>query len=206
MRRALTAIALIASAGALAALLALVANITRERIARNEQAWIQQRFDQLLPSQRYDNDPLTDRINVTAPDILGINQPIPIYRARRGKQPIAAILHTVAPDGYQGPIELLVGIDYDGTLIGVQVLRHRETSGLGDQFERGEARWLDDFRGRSLNNPPQQRWSVRKDGGDFDAFTGATITPRAIVRATRRALEYYHAQRERIFAAPASHE
>ncbi len=184
----------------LAALIAMVESATRERTRRNEQAWIQQRLDALVPPDRHDNDLLTDRIHVTSPDILGVPQPVTIYRARMQNQPVATVFHTFAPDGYHGTIELLVAIAYDGTLLGVQVVRHTETPGLGDQFENRRADWLEDFRGKSLNDPPQQRWSVRKDGGDFDAFTGATITPRAILRATRRALEYHAAQRERIFA------
>ncbi len=194
---------LLGSAVILAALLAWISDSTRERIYRNEQAWIQQRLDALVPPRSHDNDLLTDRIEVTAPEILGIAGPITIHRARQAGQPVAAILRTVAPDGYQGPIELLVAIAYDGKLIGVQVIRHRETPGLGDAFENRDRGWLERFRGRSLADPPQQRWSVRPDGGDFDAFTGATITPRAIVKATRRALEYYQANRERIFAAEA---
>lgn len=197
------AVIVIVTAALLAAVLALVAGQTRDRIQRNQQAWIQQRLDALIAPQLHDNDLLSDRISVTSPDILGIAQPITIYRARANGQPVAAVLHTVAPDGYQGPIDLLVGIAYDGTLLGVQVVRHNETPGLGDQFENRRKDWLENFRGRSLSDPAQQRWSVRQDGGDFDAFTGATITPRAIVRATRRALEYYGAHRERIFATQA---
>lgn len=203
-RRPLGALALVVCAIVLAAILAFIASLTRDQINRNSQAWIQQRLDTLVPHQMHDNDLLTDRIRVTAPDILGIAAPITIYRARLGTQPVAAILRTVAPDGYQGPIELLVGINYDGTLIGVQVIRHQETPGLGDAFETTDTDWLARFRGLSLQSPPQQRWSVRSDGGDFDAFTGATITPRAIVKATRRALEYYQAERERIFSMQAT--
>lgn len=203
-RRPLGALALIACAIVLAAILAFIASLTREQVDRNAQAWIQQRLDILVPGRMHDNDLLTDRIQVTAPEILGIATPVTIYRARLGTQPVAAVLRTVAPDGYQGPIELLVAVHYDGTLIGVQVIRHQETPGLGDAFENRDADWLGRFRGLSLLNPPQQRWSVRSDGGDFDAFTGATITPRAIVKATRRALEYYQSERERIFATQAA--
>lgn len=202
-RRPLGALALIACAIVLAAILAFVASLTREQINRNAQSWIQQRLDILVPGRMHDNDLLTDRIQVTAPQILGIATPVTIYRARLGTQPVAAILRTVAPDGYQGPIELLVAIDYDGTLIGVQVIRHKETPGLGDAFEHRDRGWLERFRDRSLLNPLPQHWTVRKDGGEFDEFTGATITPRAIVKATRRALEYYAANRDRIFTAPA---
>jgi Na+-translocating ferredoxin:NAD+ oxidoreductase subunit G len=185
---------------ALSVVLVAIANLTRERIAHNEQAWIQQHLDALIAPGSYDNDPLTDTISVTSPQLLGTTQPVSIYRARRGGTPVAAAIRSVAPDGYRGPIELLVAIARDGTLIGVQVIRHNETPGLGDAFEKRDPHWLKRFRGLSLTNPPQQRWTVRRDGGEFDAFTGATITPRAIVKAVRRTLEYYQANQDRVFA------
>lgn len=201
------------AAGVLLAVIALLTGIliwladrTETRIAANQQSNVSQAIDALLPRGSYDNDLLTDRIHVVAPDLLGTRQPVSIYRARRQGKPVAALLRPVAPDGYRGAIELLVAIADDGTLIGVQVLNHNETPGLGDAFETREAGWLRDFKGLSLVNPPQNRWTVRKDGGDFDAFTGATITPRAIVKAVRRSLEFYNSNRQRIFATevPAS--
>jgi Na+-translocating ferredoxin:NAD+ oxidoreductase subunit G len=191
-------------AAVLTALLALVASLTRERIAANEQAWIKQRLDALVKPDSHDNDLLADSIVVTAPDLLGSAQPVRIYRARRDGAPVAAVIRPIAPDGYRGPIELLVAIGRDGRLIGVQVIRHEETPGLGDAFESRDVHWLDRFRGRSLIDPPTQRWTVRRDGGDFDAFTGATITPRAIVKAVRNALEYYQRNNQRIFDQPAA--
>jgi Na+-translocating ferredoxin:NAD+ oxidoreductase subunit G len=196
------ALTLAVVAAVLTALLALVANFTRDRIASNEQAWIKQRLDSLVLPSAHDNDLLTDSISVTAPDLLGSSQPVKIYRARRAGAPVAAVLRPIAPDGYRGPIELLVAIGQDGRLIGVQVIRHEETPGLGDAFESRDVHWLDRFRGRSLTDPPIQRWTVRRDGGDFDAFTGATITPRAIVKAVRNALEYYERNSKRIFDQP----
>ena len=190
-------------AAVLTALLALVASFTRERIVSNEQAWIRQRLDALVPPAMHDNDLLTDSIAVTAPDLLGSSRPVKIYRARRNGAPVAAVLRPIAPDGYRGPIELLVAVGPAGRLIGVQVIRHQETPGLGDAFESRDVHWLDRFRGRSLTDPPPQRWTVRRDGGDFDAFTGATITPRAIVKAVRNALEYYQRNSQRIFDQPA---
>ena len=201
------------AAGVLLAVIALLTGIliwladrTETRIAANQQSNVSQAIDALLPRGSYDNDLLTDRIQVVAPDLLGTRQPVSIYRARRQGKPVAALLRPVAPDGYRGAIELLVAIADDGTLIGVQVLNHNETPGLGDAFETREAGWLRDFKGLSLVNPPQNRWTVRKDGGDFDAFTGATITPRAIVKAVRRSLEFYNSNRQRIFTTevPAS--
>ena len=189
-------------AAVLTALLALVASFTRERIASNEQAWIRQRLDALVPPGTHDNDLLADSIAVIAPDLLGSSQPVKIYRARRAGAPVAAVLQPIAPDGYRGPIELLVAIGQDGRLIGVQVIRHEETPGLGDAFESRDVHWLERFRGRSLTDPPSQRWTVRRDGGEFDAFTGATITPRAIIKAVRNALEYYQLNSKRIFDQP----
>jgi electron transport complex protein RnfG len=195
-------VTLILLAAALTAIIALVAGITRERIAHNEQAWITQRLDALVPPAMHDNDLLTDSIAVSSPDLLGTAQPVRIYRARRGGAPVAAVIRSIAPDGYRGPIELLVAIGQDSRLIGVQVIRHNETPGLGDAFESRDVHWLDRFRGRSLTDPPTQRWTVRRDGGDFDAFTGATITPRAIVKAVRNTLDYYQRNRQRIFELP----
>jgi len=197
-----SALTLAVIAAVLTALIAAVASFTRERIASNEQAWIRQRLDALVPPGTHDNDLLADSIAVKAPDLLGSSQPVKIYRARRAGAPVAAVLRPIAPDGYRGPIELLVAIGQDGRLIGVQVIRHQETPGLGDAFESRDVHWLDRFRGRSLTDPPPQRWTVRRDGGDFDAFTGATITPRAIVKAVRNALEYYQRNSQRIFDQP----
>jgi len=179
--------------------LVTIANVTRERIARSQQAWIKQHLDALIAPDSYDNDPLIDTLDVTAPQLLGTSQPVTIYRARKSGAPVAAAVRSIAPDGYRGPLELLVAIAPDGTLIGVQVIRHNETPGLGDAFENRDADWLKRFAGLSLLNPPQQRWTVRRDGGDFDAFTGATITPRAIVKAVRRTLEFYRGHQERLF-------
>lgn len=186
---------------ALAVALFALAQMTSSRIARNQQSWLRQPLYALLEPGSYDNDLLADAVKIAAPDLLGTESPATIYRARLRGEPVAAVIHTVAPDGYRGPIELLVAIAWDGTLLGVQVVRHNETPGLGDAFETRDADWLKAFRGLSLSHPPQNRWTVRKDGGDFDAFTGATITPRAIVKAVRRALEFYGSQRDRLFAA-----
>jgi Na+-translocating ferredoxin:NAD+ oxidoreductase subunit G len=182
--------------------LVAIASITRDRIARNQQAWIKQHLDTLVSPQNYDNDPLTDTLQVSSPDLLGTVEAVTAYRMRKAGGPVAVAIRSIAPDGYRGPLELLVVIAPDGKLIGVRVIRHNETPGLGDAFENRDADWLTRFRGLSLTNPPQQRWTVRRDGGDFDAFTGATITPRAIVKAVRRTLEFYRGNRELLFKEP----
>jgi electron transport complex protein RnfG len=196
--RSAASLALLGAAATL--VLSLLAEATRARLERNQSSWIKQPLYALLEPAAYDNDLLADRITMGSRDLLGTSVPATIYRARRNGRPVAAVIQTVAPDGYRGPIELLVAVAADGSLLGVQVLRHNETPGLGDAFETREAGWLEAFRGLSLERPPQHRWTVRKDGGDFAAFTGATITPRAIVKGVRRALEFYRAQPERIFA------
>lgn len=175
------------------------ANLTRDRIARNQQVWIKQHLDALVSPQSYDNDPLTDITEVTSPDLLGTSAPVIAYRMRKAGLPVAVAIRSIAPDGYRGPLELLVAIAPGGQLLGVQVIRHNETPGLGDAFENRDAGWLDRFRGLSLTKPPQQRWTVRRDGGDFDAFTGATITPRAIVKAVRRTLEFYQGNEDPLY-------
>ncbi|MBL8265956.1 electron transport complex subunit RsxG [Steroidobacter sp.] len=179
--------------------LVILANVTRDRIARNQQAWIKQHLDALVPPQSYDNDPLADTTQVLSPDLLGSTTPVVVYRLRKEGLPVAVAIRSIAPDGYRGPLELLVAIAPGGQLLGVQVIRHNETPGLGDAFENRDADWLGRFRGSSLTNPPQQRWTVRRDGGDFDAFTGATITPRAIVKAVRRTLEFYQGNEDRLY-------
>jgi electron transport complex protein RnfG len=114
---------------------------------------------------------------------------------------VAVLLNAVARDGYAGPIRLLVAVDPAGRLLGVRVLEHRETPGLGDLVDARHSDWIRGFDGRALGDPPPARWTVRKDGGDFDQFTGATVTPRAVVRGVRRVLEYIELHRQELFAA-----
>jgi electron transport complex protein RnfG len=182
---------------------AIVAALVRDRIAINERAWFVSHLDLLIAPGTHDNDLFTDSIQVSAPDLLG-TAPSAIYRARRGNAPVGAILATTATDGYGGPIELLVAVDYEGTLLGVDVLHHNETQGIGDGFAPQRSNWLQRLIGRALNNPQPRQWTIRKDGGEFDQFTGASVTPRAILHAVRKALEYYATHRENIFASKES--
>lgn len=174
---------------------------TRERVEANERAVLLQRLDALLPDGSFDNDIVNDTLAVRAPDLLGTKQAVTVYRARRQGQPTAAILTAVAPDGYSGEIKLLVGIRYDGTLTGVRVIEHHETPGLGDAIEEGRSDWVTRFTGHSLSNPTASGWNVKRDGGIFDQFTGATITPRAVVKAVHQCLLYFAQNHEQLFAA-----
>jgi electron transport complex protein RnfG len=121
---------------------------------------------------------------------------------RLGGRTLAVLLGAVAPDGYSGAIRLLVAVGTDGRVIGVRVLEHRETPGLGDFIETRRSDWIHGFAGRSLGDPPPAGWQVRKDGGEFDQFTGATVTPRAVVRAVRNALTYFDRHRTELLAQP----
>lgn len=156
---------------------------------------------QIVPRATHDNSMLDDRLPAIAGDpLLQLPEPRSIFRARRSGKVIAVILPTHAPDGYSGGIDMLVGVNRDGSIAGVRVLAHKETPGLGDAVDHRKSDWVEDFRGKSLSSPPRERWEVRKDGGDFDQFTGATITPRAVVRATRRSLDYARTHYARLFA------
>ena len=183
-----------------AGLVAVTYTSTKDIIAAAQQAALEASLNQLVPADRYDNRVVEDVIKVVAPEWLGTDQPVTIYRARKNGQPIALFATPYAPDGYSGPIQLLIGVYADGTLAGVRVLAHKETPGLGDGIDEKRSPWILAFTGKSLENPLLERWKVKKDGGAFDQFTGATITPRAIVKATRTFLEYVRTHREALFA------
>jgi len=198
------ALSLAAAVGAAVVLLALVHDATRDRVTASERAHRAAAFDRVLGNASYDNDLLADRIEVRDPELLGTDASIPVYRARLAGQPVAAVLESVAPDGYSGSIRLLVGVTPDGRLLGVRVLQHQETPGLGDAIEERRSDWIRSFDGRSLGRPPMARWKVRKDGGDFDQLTGATVTPRAVVAAVRNTLLFVERQGPALFAPAAA--
>jgi electron transport complex protein RnfG len=177
---------------------------TQDIIAEAQRAALETSLNQLVPADRYDNRVVEDRIEVVAPEWLGTDRPVTVYRARKNGQPVALFATPTAPDGYSGPIQLLVGVYADGTVAGVRVLAHKETPGLGDGIDEKRSPWILAFAGKSLDNPRPDGWKVKKDGGAFDQFTGATITPRAVVKATRKFLEYVQTHREQLFAPAAT--
>lgn len=181
-------------------LVALTYEGTAVRIAENERQELLRSLHQLISPADHDNDLYSDVITVTDKVLLGSKDGVPVYRARRAGQPVAAVIASIAPNGYSGNIRLLVGIRYDGTLAGVRVLSHKETPGLGDAIEAERSDWILRFAGKSLLNPDEKGWKVKKDGGQFDQFTGATITPRAVVKAVYSTLRYYQQHRETLFA------
>lgn len=188
------------------ALVGLTYEGTKDRIAANERAALLRSLHAIVQPERHDNDIFTDVIQVTDPELLGSREPASVFRARKQGDPVAAVLSVVAPDGYGGPIKLLVGINYDGTLAGVRVVNHHETPGLGDGIEETRSNWILGFAGKSLGNPPKDKWQVKRDGGVFDQFTGATITPRAVVNAVRKALIYFASHRDALFTQGANPE
>lgn len=198
--RSAGALALVAVIGT--SLLAGVNELTRERIAEQERRVVLRQLDEILGAGRYDNALHDDVFTFSDEGAFPGGQMVTAYRARRDGDPVAVILRLAAPDGYNGSIQLLVGIEYDGRLSGVRVTGHKETPGLGDAIETEKNDWILGFAGRSLSDPAPSGWAVAKDGGVFDQFTGATITPRAVVAAVRRALVYFQANREALFRSP----
>jgi len=178
-----------------AALIAITQVGTKDRIAKNEREAQAKALYEIVPRDQIENDMLDDTVAFVAPQLLGTETPGTAWRARRDGKVKTVILPVVAPDGYSGNIHLIVGINADASVAGVRVLAHKETPGLGDKVERKKSDWVLSFDGKSMDSSNDSRWAVKKDGGDFDQFTGATITPRAVVNATARAIRYFKTNR-----------
>ncbi len=180
--------------------LTLAHSLTRERIEKVRQQWLLQGLMDVLPEGPFDSDPLNSVQMVTALE-LGNDEAHAIYTIYRNSAPAGAVLSIVAPDGYNGDINLLVGVDADGQITGVRVSEHRETPGLGDRIEYSRSDWITSFDGQSLSSSNPGDWAVRKNGGRYDAFTGATITPRAVINAVHRALQWYAEHRQELYTS-----
>jgi electron transport complex protein RnfG len=186
------------------AMLAFTHDHTEPVISRSQQAEKLALINQVLPASLYDNDLLATQQSLPPDDLLGTRQPSAMWIARRAGAVSGVVLEAIAPDGYSGDIALLIGIGIDGNVTGVRVTAHHETPGLGDYIDRAKSAWIDQFLGKSLTNPEPKHWKVAKDGGAFDARAGATITPRAVVKAVRNALDYFARHRATLLAAPLS--
>lgn len=182
-------------------LIAGTAHFTKERIKKAEYKTQQKALFEIVPRARHDNDLLSTTIKFpeSAWAGLGLKSGGDIYAARHADETIAVIILAVAPDGYSGDIRMMVGINADGTIAGVRILNHHETPGLGDKIDLKKSQWVTEFNGKSLESPAKSQWKVKKDGGDFDQFSGATITPRAVVNQVRRVLEFVDAHRDELF-------
>lgn len=175
--------------------------LTGDRIAVEKRKAEEKALLEIIPRNRHDNSMLDETIAVgPQSEGLGLREGKRIYIARQDGKIVAIIIPATAPDGYTGEIDLLVGVNTDGTIAGVRTLSHRETPGLGDKVDLRKSDWVRGFEGRSLDNPTLAGWAVKKDKGVFDQFTGATITPRAVVAATLRALQFTQANRDTLFA------
>jgi len=171
--------------------LAVTNKLSAPAIAAQERAALLRELHQIIPHDIHNNDLLADTVDIAPDPLLGIDQPETGWRIINHGKPVGVAFSIVAPDGYSGAIRLLVAITDEGKLLGVRALSHRETPGLGDNIEVRKSDWIRAFRGRSLSNPEPVFWKVKKDNGIFDQFTGATITPRAVVKAVKKSLEYF---------------
>jgi electron transport complex protein RnfG len=183
-------------------LVAVTHAATAERIAANDRMTMLKKLETIVPPGSIGNDPIADRIEVQASDLLG-NASTNVYRVRKDGEPVALVLNPIVPDGYAGPIKLLVAVMKDGSLGGVRVVSHHETPGLGDKIEEQRTDWVLGFTGKSLEDPSEDQWKVKRDGGVYDQFTGATITPRSIVKAVANTLRFVKAQGEGLYTQPA---
>ena len=184
-------------------LVAVTHMVTKDQIAENERLALLNSLSAIVPASTIDNDIVSDTLTVRDPEMLG-GEETQVYRGRKNGQPVAAVFTSIAPDGYSGQIKLLVAIRADGTLGGVRVVAHKETPGLGDRAEVEKSDWILGFTDRSLTNPDLNGWKVKRDGGIFDQFTGATITPRAIVKAVKNTLLYFKEHQSEVFAQAAA--
>lgn len=184
--------------------IALTQSATEQKISDNREQARAKALFQIVPQDQHNNDLLHDNVKLYRSEELGHQAPVDVYRARSDGQIHTVILPVIAPDGYTGNIDLIVGIRLDGSVAGVRVLRHQETPGLGDKVDIKKSDWVLGFDGQQLNGEDDPDWAVAKDGGRFDQFTGATITPRAVVGAVKRAIQTFRQQQSLLLAEPAT--
>lgn len=185
------------------AMVAITHSTTAPRIAANEQAYLEAQLQPVLGGVSYDGKLSESTIEIPPPHELPGGSAVTVYRVYADEAPVAALFSITAMDGFSGPIRLLVGVDASGTLTGVRVLEHRETPGLGDLIEESKSDWILNFAGKSLQQPDRSMWAIKRDGGSFDQFTGASITPRSVVNAVFQTLLYFEDNREVVFAMSA---
>lgn len=182
------------------ALVAWTHRITAERIVENDKAFLQASLAPALGGLYFDSDLAKSEMTIEPPHELPGNGPVTVYRVFNGTEPVAALFVVTARDGYSGPIRLLIGIEANGEISAVRILSHKETPGLGDKIESSKSDWVEQFPGRSLDDPTVGDWAIRRDGGVFDQLTGASITPRAVIKAIRETLLYFEANADSVFA------
>ncbi len=179
-------------------LIGVTYQLSRERIENNQLQTTQSLLQNLLPAS-YDNDPLSDRVDWTTDEFFNRHQHFTIYRARRQGAPAGVVLMPVVTTGYNGRIELIIGIDANERITGVRVLSQHETEGLGAGIDQSESGWIHQFKETSLENPPPGDWQLAGEGGAFDGLSGATVSPRAVIAAVHHALEFYQAKKQNLY-------
>jgi len=188
------------------ALVAATYHLTADRIAANDKAILEQSLQPALSDIFYDSGVSESRLVIPPPHDLPGSEAAIIYRVYATENPVAALFVVTARDGFSGPIRILLGVNYDGVVTGVRILQHRETPGLGDKIVSTRSDWVHQFADRSLADPVVAGWAIERDGGEFDQLTGASVTPRAVVKAMRDTLIYFDAHRDEIFAAAATED
>ncbi len=192
----LTAFALVTTG-----LVASINALTADKIAEQEQLHLTSQLQEVLDPSTYDNELSKDCV-IISDERLGPNGDQIIYRARKNNKPVALVVRHVTPNGYSGDISLLTAVLRDGSIAGVRTTKHEETPGLGDKVEVKKSLWITTFKNLTVQSEDDARWAVKKDGGQFDQFTGATITPRAVVGSVKKAVLFAQSEFDAIFAAP----
>lgn len=196
-----TAINLVFFAALATTVLASTFYLTKDAIRQSEERAKMKLLTQIVPSTLFDNDIMQDKLVLHASELLGTIEDTVAYRARLKGQPSVVVMESVAPEGYGGAISLILAVRANGELAGVRVVTHTETPGLGDYIEIAKSEWIKSFDGKSRQVYKDADWKVKKDGGQFDHMAGATITPRAVVKAVHQALIYFDENRDKLFAA-----
>ena len=194
-----TAVAMIIFSLAASTALSISYFITKSPIDESDAKAKRIFLNQVIPADLYDNNLVKDIISIEPSPLLGNKKNIDVYRAKKNNRVIAVIIESVAPDGYSGEIKTLVGIDHEDKILGVRVIAHKETPGLGDYIEIDKSQWIKNFDLKSLDKVSEKQWTVKKDGGDFDYISGATITPRAVIKSTYKCLLYVKENKKRLF-------
>ncbi|KMV30323.1 electron transport complex subunit RsxG [Photobacterium swingsii] len=184
------------------ALVAVTNLLTQDRILEQQQKELLKVLNQVIPAESHDNELYKSCTLITNEQYLGTQAPMPAYLASKGGEPSGVAIEAIAPDGYNGAIKLIVGLDPTGVVTGVRILSHQETPGLGDKIEMRISHWIESFTGKKLAGENDPAWAVRKDGGEFDQFTGATITPRAVVKAVKNVSLYYTRHQQALLNQP----
>lgn len=187
-------------------LVAATYQLTADRIAANEKAWLERSLEPALSGVFFEGSVTESKLVVPPPHGLPGNDTAIVYRVFAEGAPVAALFAVTARDGYAGPIRILVGVGIDGAVTGIRIVDHRETPGLGDRIDQSRSDWVYQFDGHSLGNPVAANWLLEVDGGEFDQLTGASVTPRAVIKAIRDTLIYFDAHRDEIFTMPVSEE